>query len=300
VSSASSRRPRLIIVTGLSGSGKSVALRTLEDQEFFCIDNLPVALLPRFADMMLKPEQIPHQQTAVGIDIRNTSEDLAQLPQVLDSLRSSRDIDCEVFFLQADDEVILQRYSETRRVHPLTQGEHRGLSQAIREERRQLEPIASIADLFVDSSHTNVHQLRRLILKRITAGAGAMTVLIESFAYKHGVPADIDIAFDARCLPNPHWDPGLRSFSGRDLPVQEFLQAQPVARELLQDLCDFLDKWLPRFALEDRSYVTVGIGCTGGRHRSVYLAECVARHLREQAMEVLLHHRELGEDDNPW
>jgi len=297
VNSENAARPHLVIVTGLSGSGKSVALRALEDRDFYCIDNLPMALLPDFADLVLRSGQSPHEHRAVGIDIRNASGNLAKLPKLLEQLHTSRHIECEVLFLQADDDVIFQRYSETRRRHPLTVGDNLGLREAIAEERKQLQPVAAIADLFIDSTHTNIHELRQMILKRTHVGGGEMTILIESFAYKNGVPADVDVVFDVRCLPNPHWDPRLRPLTGHDTAVQNFLGDQALAIELLDSICAFLDQWLPRFAEESRSYFTVGIGCTGGRHRSVYLAERVVQHLSDQHRDVSVHHRELTGGD---
>lgn len=281
----------LVIVTGLSGSGKSVALRTLEDLNFYCIDNLPAALMPSFAEQITGPQQGLYPRVAVGIDARNRPENLNRFSQVLAELRAA-DIDCEVVFLQADDETLLARFSETRRRHPLTAQGH-SLADAIGRERELLEPLASQADLFIDTTDTTVHELRHRIFTRIGAHGEALSLLLESFAYKRGVPPDIDIAFDARCIPNPYWEPALRPLDGRDPPVAAFLEDQPEAEALYCDIRDFLERWLPEYEAEQRSYITVGIGCTGGRHRSVYLVERLARHFRERRGNVLLHHREM-------
>lgn len=281
----------LVIVTGLSGSGKSVALRALEDLNFYCIDNLPVGLMESFARQMAGPEPDLYRRVAVGIDARNRPEDIRRFPKTLQTLREA-DLDCEVYFLQADDETLLTRFSETRRRHPLTSQDY-SLREAIARERRLLEPLADCADLFIDTSRTTIHELRQLVFRRLGHRGEGMSLLLESFAYKNGVPADVDMVFDARCLPNPHWDPALRPFTGRDRPVAEFLDGQEDAKALLDDICGFLERWLPHFEAEQRSYVTIGVGCTGGRHRSVYLAERLADHFRKHRSHVLTHHREL-------
>ncbi len=281
----------LVIVTGLSGSGKSVALRALEDLNFYCIDNLPVGLMESFARQMTGPEPDLYRRVAVGIDARNRPEDIRRFPETLETLRDA-DLDCEVYFLQADDDTLLSRFSETRRRHPLTSQDY-SLRQAIVRERQLLEPLADCADLFIDTSQTTIHELRQLVFRRLGHRGEGMSLLLESFAYKNGVPADVDIVFDARCLPNPHWDPALRPFTGRDRAVAEFLDSQEDAGKLLADISGFLERWLPRFEAEQRSYVTIGVGCTGGRHRSVYLVERLAEHFRRQRSHVLTHHREL-------
>lgn len=281
----------LVIVTGLSGSGKSVALRALEDLNFYCIDNLPVGLMESFARQMTGPEPDLYRRVAVGIDARNRPEDIRRFPETLETLRQAN-LDCEIYFLQADDDTLLSRFSETRRRHPLTGADY-SLREAIARERQLLEPLADSADLFIDTSQTTIHELRQLVFRRMGHRGGSMSLLLESFAYKNGVPADVDMVFDARCLPNPHWDPALRPFTGRDRPVADFLDAQADAEALLDDICRFLERWLPRFEAEQRSYVTLGVGCTGGRHRSVYLVERLADHFRQLRSHVLTHHREL-------
>ena len=280
---------RLIVVSGMSGSGKTIALRTLEDLDYYCVDNMPSALLPAFVAEVAQSGL--HQRLAVGIDVRNRAEDLNKLPQVLAGLAGAG-IEHTLIFLDARDEVLFKRYSDTRRRHPLT-GEGLSLSDAIARERKLLKPLASIADRVIDTAELNVHQLRRLIATELGMAGGPLSLLFESFAYKRGVPADADFVFDARCLPNPHWDVQLRPLSGRDAPVRQWLEAKAPVMEYLAQLRDFLDKWLPCFEAENRSYVTICVGCTGGRHRSVYLCERLAEHFRQSREQVLTFHREL-------
>lgn len=284
-------RTQLVIVTGLSGSGKTVALRALEDLNFYCIDNLPAGLMPSFARQMTGPGPKLYSRVAVGIDARNRPEDIRRFPETLDTLRESQ-LDSEVFYLYAEDDALLARFSETRRRHPLT-SEGVSLTQAIARERELLEPLAACADLFIDTTRSTVHELRRQIFERIGSRGETMSLLLESFAYKHGIPANVDIAFDARCIPNPYWDPALRPYTGLDEPVRRFLDAEEAAQALLADIREFLERWLPCYEAEQRSYVTVGVGCTGGRHRSVYLVESLARHFRARRGNVLVQHREL-------
>jgi len=284
-------RDQLIIVSGLSGSGKTVALRTLEDLGYYCVDNLPAALMPAFVQAISQNAVGLSHKLAVGVDVRNRAENLNRLPQILAELAQA-DIGYRLVFLDTRDEVLIKRYSETRRRHPLS-ADGLGLAEAIAEERRLLKPMLSIADRVVDTSDLNVHQLRRLVITEMGLTAGAMTLLFESFAYRRGVPTDADFVFDARCLPNPHWDAKLRPLSGKDLPVREWLEAKPEVGEFRDDLMHFLDKYLPRFESDGRSYVTICIGCTGGRHRSVYLSERLAEHFRQRYQQVLTYHREM-------
>ena len=282
---------RLIIVSGLSGSGKSVALRTLEDLGYYCVDNLPAALMPAFVQAISQgPGGFAHK-LAVGVDVRNRAENLNRLPQILAELAGS-DIGYRLVFLDTRDDVLIKRYSETRRRHPLS-GDGLGLADAIAEERRLLRPMLAIADRTIDTSDLNVHQLRRLVITEMGLAPGTMTLLFESFAYRRGVPTDADFVFDARCLPNPHWDARLRPLSGKDDPVREWLEDKPDVARFRDDLGALLDTWLPRFEVEGRSYVTICIGCTGGRHRSVYLCERLADHFRQRYGQVLTYHREL-------
>ena len=285
-------RPTLIIISGLSGSGKSVALRTLEDRGYYCVDNLPAELLTSFVNSMAAAGS-PRAKLAVGIDVRNVAPDLSRIGEWLSAV-AALGYDHRLVFFDTSDEVLVQRYSETRRRHPLS---HQGmpLSDAIALERERLRSLRALADFIIDTSQTNVHQLRKAVLSQVEPGlAPRVSLLFVSFAYKNGVPGDADFVFDARCLPNPHWDPRLRPLSGRDGAVRDYLDEQETVREYASEVSSFLDTWLPRFESETRSYLTVAFGCTGGRHRSVYLAEKLARHFRERDREeVLTHHREL-------
>jgi len=283
---------RIIIVSGLSGSGKSIALQTLEDLDHYCVDNLPITLLIPFTQSLLARKNT-FRTTAVGIDARNFLDDLAQFPETLDELRRSG-CAVEILFLQATDDILLKRYSETRRKHPLSA---RGipLLEAIRQERRLLDSIAAHADLIIDTSNTNVHELRRLVRARLhDTPASALSILFESFGFKNGIPADADFIFDVRCLPNPHWEPTLRPLTGLDAEVSAFLQQQPEVTAMLADLQRFLESWIPCFETGARSYLTIAIGCTGGQHRSVYIAASLARHFSQLRPNVMTRHRELA------
>ncbi|GAB2496314.1 RNase adapter RapZ [Arenimonas alkanexedens] len=287
-----SARPLLIVVSGMSGSGKSVALNTLEDLDFFCTDNLPAELLPRFVRSVASDHRGRHR-LAVGIDVRNRTQDLTRLSEWLAEV-GALGFDHKLVYFDTRDEVLLKRYSHTRRKHPLS---HEGLplADAIEFERKHMQPLKAIADLVMDTSELNVHQMRRQVITDLGVGAHqGLSLLFESFAYKRGLPADADFVFDARVLPNPHWDPRLRPFSGRDAAVREHLDQDAMVQEFRTQITDFLGTWVPRFEAETRSYLTVAFGCTGGRHRSVYLAESLAAHFRQQGREgVVVFHREL-------
>ena len=261
------RNNRCIIVSGLSGAGKSVVLNTLEDLNFYCIDNLPISLLDQFARQLNDAHTRPAPLVAIGIDARNPEDHLRTLPAGLDELRRLG-ILTELVFVEANSEILTSRFSETRRKHPLSSSS-RSLSDAIEKERRLLSALAEIADLRIDTSRTAVHELRDLVRSRIAERPVAeLSLQFVSFGYKHGTPHDADFVFDVRCLPNPHWIKELRKYSGRDAPVIEFLQAQPGVAGMEADLCRFLETWVPRFESENRSYLCVAIGCTGGHHRS--------------------------------
>lgn len=281
----------LIIVSGMSGSGKTVALNTFEDLDFYCVDNLPADLLPDFVRSATHPERAS-QKLAVGIDVRSRG-DLANIPQWLSAV-GAMGFDPKLVFFDTEDDVLLRRYADTRRRHPLTRL-GLPLSDAIALERQVLRPLLSLADITIDTSQLNVHQLRRRVLTELGLTLdSSLSLLFESFAYRRGVPPDADFVFDARALPNPHWDARLRPLSGRDGPVREYFQGQPQVGEFLEQVNGFLDVWLPRMRSSTRSYVTVAFGCTGGRHRSVYLAEAAAEHARGQGWkEVATHHRGL-------
>jgi UPF0042 nucleotide-binding protein len=284
---------KLLIISGLSGSGKSVALHTLEDIDYYCIDNLPMGLLAAFVQHLMEENRgRAPDKVAIGIDARNHPDQLQRFGEILSELRD-REIECQTIFLQADEATLLKRFSETRRKHPLS-GKGVSLADAIARERELLNPITQNANLFIDTSHTNVHQLRDLIQERVGSGEShELSLLFESFGYKHGVPGDADFVFDARCLPNPHWDPMLRPLTGRDPAVADFLDQHNLARTMYEQIRDFLQFWLPHFKADKRSYLTVAIGCTGGQHRSVYLTERLATWFREQHQNVVLRHREL-------
>ncbi len=286
-------RTRLILVSGLSGSGKSVALHALEDLGYYCIDNMPAALLQALIDEVNRFEDRSTANVAVGIDARNRKRDLEALPQTIKQLRD-RDIQTDVLFLQASDDILLKRYSETRRRHPLsTQGT--ALRAAIREERELLGPVINVADLVIDTSRTSVYDLADAIRDRVDRRANRMlSVLIESFGFKHGIPADADFVFDLRSLPNPYWEPALRGLTGQHAEVAEFLDAQPVFVRMYEDILAFLERWIPEYVSFDRSYLTVALGCTGGQHRSVYMTEKLARALKTTHEPVLTRHNEIG------
>ncbi len=284
---------RLIIVSGRSGSGKSTALDVLEDNGFYCIDNLPAGLLPELAERALLHTEVLQPQVAVSIDARNLPTHLQRFPELLAEVRA-RHIQCDVLYLDADEDTLLKRFSETRRRHPLTD-ESRSLAEAIRDESLLLEPISDLADLKIDTTHLNLYQLRdSLKLRLLNKPEPGTAFLIESFGFKRGMPVDADLVFDVRCLPNPYWKPDLRAHSGLDQPVIDYLAAQADVDEMYHDIHAYLYKWLPRFAASNRAYVTIAIGCTGGHHRSVYLAERLGQTLRPQLKNLQVRHRDLS------
>ncbi len=283
---------RLIVVSGLSGAGKSVVLNTLEDLDFYCIDNLPVSLLGHLARQFEDAGGELPAQLAVGIDARNPESVLSRLPESLQRL-CGEGVPTEVVFMEANNDVLTKRFSETRRKHPLSSGAL-SLSDAIDRERLLLSALADIADLRIDTSHTAVHELRDMVRERIARRpAAALSMQFISFGYKHGTPRDADFVFDVRCLPNPHWRKELRKFSGREKPVVDYLQAQPAVTEMLEDMTQFLERWIPRFEAENRSYLCIAIGCTGGHHRSVFLVERLAEHFRAAGKQLIIKHRDL-------
>ena len=280
----------LVIVSGMSGSGKSVALKTFEDLGYYCVDNLPADLLPEFVRRLQAGQSTP-DRIAVGIDARSMG-DLSDVPEALSQI-GALGMDTRLLFFDTRDEVLLRRYADTRRRHPLS---HLGLvlADAISLERQALKPLRQIADRVLDTSDLNVHQMRRHILTEYGLSGAGLSLLFESFAYRRGLPPEADFVFDARVLPNPHWDARLRPLSGRDADVRGYLEAQAEVADYVAQVEGFLDTWLPKLRSETRSYVTVAFGCTGGRHRSVYLAERLARHCRDSGWaEVAVHHREL-------
>jgi len=283
---------RLIIVSGLSGSGKSVALHMLEDIDFYCVDNIPAALLKPFISHTVRGMGDTYPRTAVGLDARNRANEIETIPALVAELRRSG-IDCEVLYLHAAEEVLLKRYAETRRKHPLVSGDV-GLREAIASERRLLEPIITAADWVIDTSNMGVHALRELIRERIDRRSeGRLSLMFESFGYKHGIPGDADFVFDVRSLPNPYWEDALRKLTGRDAAVVEYLAGFAGVRSMIADLTAFLEKRVSEFSQANRSYLTIAIGCTGGQHRSVYIAEQLAQHFRKAHPQVLTRHDSL-------
>jgi len=283
---------KLIIVSGLSGSGKSVALHTLEDIDYYCIDNLPLFLLGELAAVLGRSRDPVYGHMAVGIDARNKPEELHRLPGILQGARGEG-VECRVVFLDAQSETLIKRFSETRRKHPLTRTD-RPLSEAIELERRFLEPVLKVATLQIDTTHTNVHELRDLVREQVGGDASPRaSILIQSFGFKHGVPNDVDFVFDVRCLPNPHWEPALRQRTGLDANVVEFLEGHPEVIRMRNDILAFLRHWIPAFETDGRSYLTIAIGCTGGQHRSVYMADRLRQHFEHEGHKVMVRHREL-------
>lgn len=280
----------LIIISGRSGSGKSTALHQLEDEGYYAIDNLPASLLPALVDKTPSLASRDGAGVAVCIDARNATAELSRLESILDSLPTV--VSVRTLYLDADEATLIKRFGETRRRHPLS-GEGLPLAEAIRREQALLEPLAAAADLTLETSDMTIHELRDAVRQRLVgAAAGELSLLVQSFGFKRGVPSDADLIFDLRMLPNPHWKKELRLLSGVDQPVRDFLEAQPLTGELFADLAAFLDRWLPHYASSSRSYLTVAVGCTGGQHRSVYMAERLATHLRKSHDAVHLRHRE--------
>lgn len=283
---------RLVILSGLSGSGKSVALRMLEDLDYYCVDNLPTGLLKELINRTLLSTDPAYTQMAVGIDARNRPEDIAAVPKAVARLRAEQ-VRCEIVFLQAENSALIKRYNESHRPHPLAR-DGRSLPEAIRAERELLGPLADNADLILDTSRTSVHELRELVRARIQREARpSMSLLLQSFGYRNGLPGDSDFVFDARSLPNPYWDPELRPLPGQNPAVAKFLENSPQVRAFLADLTAFLENWIPRFEHANRQYLTVSVGCTGGYHRSVFIVEKLAAHFRAAGREVLVRHNEL-------
>ena len=278
----------LILVSGRSGSGKSVAIKALEDNGYFCVDNLPVSLLP---DLISKVHGA-HPDIAVAIDARNAAEELAQFEHTFNEI-SEQFQRPKIIFIDADEATLLKRYSETRRRHPLTE-EGLSLNEAIAQERDRISPIAMRADLLIDTTTMAASALRELIYTRVLQHHKAgIDLMFESFGFKNGVPNDADYVFDARCLPNPYWDSNLRPYSGKDEPVQKFFEEQDRVAEFIWQIRVFLETWLPRFEQDNRSYLTVAIGCTGGQHRSVYVSEQLAAFFRESYPQTQIRHRDM-------
>lgn len=278
---------QLFLISGLSGSGKSVALNVLEDSGFYCVDNLPAELLHV---LMNNLKLAGVKKVAVSVDVRSGNT-VVLLPQYIEKLKQ-QDVDVRLLFLDAKDETLVKRFSETRRLHPLSDGV-RTLPECVALERELLAEIANIGH-HIDTSDLNANALRAWIKQFIALDRARLTLLFESFGFKHGIPLDADFVFDVRCLPNPHYDPMLRPLTGRDQPVIDFLENTPTVQKMYADIRGFVESWLPNFVADNRSYLTVAIGCTGGQHRSVYFAEKLTQHFKPQ-QQVLLRHRELSQ-----
>jgi UPF0042 nucleotide-binding protein len=277
-----------MIVSGRSGSGKTVALTTLEDLGFYCVDNLPVDLLMTLADKL----HLTHENIAVSIDARNLPKEIASLNNVLTELKRGIKGQCDILYLDAEETVLLKRFSETRRKHPLTNPTC-SLQEAISYEKKMLSPLSHQADISLDTSHFSKHELSRIIRDKVAKKNEALQVLLLSFGFKHGAPSEADFIFDVRCLPNPYWEESLRHISGQEPEVIQYLSAQPDVLAMIKDIQHFLNNWVPRFMKDNRSYLTVAIGCTGGKHRSVYIVEALQKFLAPQ-FSVQARHRDLS------
>jgi len=286
---------RLVVISGRSGSGKSSALHVLEDLGFYCIDNLPIGLLPALASQAEANDRLT--RIAVSIDARNLSATEESIEKLLLDLPNEQ-YQLDVVYLDASENVLLQRFSATRRKHPLTT-DKLSLAEAIEREKSLLDPLANMADLSLDTTYMSVHELRSLIRLRVADRPnGEMSILFESFGFKHGIPTDADYVFDVRHLPNPYWNEELRELTGLDSEVQLFLNSYDVVAEMRKSISDFLARWTDRLIDANRSYMTIAIGCTGGQHRSVYLAEQLATEYRMKYPNVQVRHRELSRAAN--
>jgi UPF0042 nucleotide-binding protein len=280
----------LIVISGRSGSGKSTALHVLEDMGYYCIDNLPVSLLEPLMQRLAKDNQ--DLNVAVSIDARNIAADLVLFPDVINTI-DPQTVSTKIVYLDSASPTLVRRFSETRRKHPLS-GKVLDLREALDLETKLLDPISSMADLAIDTTTLTIHELRDLVRHRVTGNRHEFALLFLSFAYKNGVPVDADLVFDVRCLPNPHWIADLRSQTGLDQPVQAFLQSHTEVVGMFNDIRGFLDTWLTRFEANNRSYMTIAIGCTGGQHRSVYMSERLMQHFAPRWANVQIRHRELS------
>ncbi len=277
-----------IIVSGRSGSGKTVALRALEDQGFYCVDNIPIKLIPA----LLEQIGSHYLGLAIGIDARNITHTVEEFDGLIKQIEQSK-YNFDVIFIDANDATLLKRFSETRRRHPLT-SEGLSLAEAIEKEKERLEPVTRYAQLVIDTTSKSPHELCEVVVARVLGNKSSrLSLLFESFGFKNGAPNDADFVFDARCLPNPYWNEKLRPFTGKDKPIIDFLEAQPSAQEFYWQLKIFLQTWVPRFEADNRNYLTIAIGCTGGHHRSVYVAEKLAKNFSTLYPDTQIRHREL-------
>lgn len=285
---------QVTIVTGLSGSGKSVALHTLEDDGYHCIDNLPSGLLSDVIDRLLKIDSSVYDKLAIGVDMRSERDSADGLLKFLKNLRARTDVQMRVLYLDTDRRTLSQRFSETRRRHPLST-DALPLATAIETEARLLEEVKAAADQVIDTSSLNLHELRGIVRHHADADdESSLLVVLQSFGFKYGNPVNTDFMFDVRCLPNPHWQPNIRHYSGKDEPIIEFLSSQEMVNDMFEHIHSFLAHWIPLFDAENRAYLTVSIGCTGGRHRSVYLTERLANTIGKTHDHLSIRHRELA------
>ena len=279
---------RLVIISGRSGSGKTIALQALEDLGFYCIDNLPLSFLSQLESQVGEL----HPQVAVSIDVRNSPSDSSEYQKLINDLQKAKQ-HCEIVYLDAEENALLKRFSETRRKHPLT-SPTTSLREAIRKEHDILAPIASLADLMINTSPLSRQALYNLIRERIVHYQGSkIQLLLQSFGFKHGLPPEADFIFDIRCLPNPYWQAELRPFNGLDKPVKDYLENISDMQAMLNDISQFIMRWIPRFEADNRSYITIAIGCTGGQHRSVYMTEKLLETLSHHLNNIQVRHREL-------
>ncbi|MCP4470123.1 MAG: RNase adapter RapZ [Gammaproteobacteria bacterium] len=284
---------KLVIVSGLSGSGKTVALHTLEDSGYYCIDNLPLGVLPELVDNMIRSTTQPYDLVAIATDARSRVDSSDRFDEIMRQI-GKYELQLKVLFLTCDTSRLLKRFSETRRKHPLSRA-GLPLADAIQQEKDLLEDIHAKADLAIDSSSLNVPELRQAIIDRLLSQSSSeMDILLQSFGFKNGVPADTDFVFDVRCLPNPHWEEGLKPLTGRDPAVVDYLENYAEVEEMFSSIFRFLDVWIPRFEKENRSYMAISIGCTGGKHRSVYLVERIAAEFNKQRGKLSVRHRDLA------
>lgn len=282
---------KLTIISGRSGSGKSTVLHILEDRGYYCIDNLPASLLPALAQRV-SSGAIGTANVAVSIDARNISSDLEQVPRIISDIEA-QSFPTEIIFLDANSQTLLKRFSESRRKHPLTSASV-GLKEAIDKESELLEAISVMATLSINTSSMSLHELRDTIKNRLVGNKDtSLALAFQSFGFKNGILVDADIVYDVRCLPNPYWDTSLRGLTGKDSTVIDFLDKQSLVTEMLDDISRYLIKWLPSFESNNRSYMTVGIGCTGGQHRSVYICEQLRKRFADKITNVQVRHREL-------
>ncbi|WP_371188035.1 RNase adapter RapZ [Thalassotalea maritima] len=279
---------KLMIVSGRSGSGKTVALRVLEDLGYYCVDNIPVNLLPALTHTVIND----YDRVAVSLDVRNLPSNPEDASEIIDYLPSA--VELNILYLDADDNELIRRYSETRRLHPLIK-KNMALDQAIALEKKLLDPVATRANLYINTSSLTPHQLADLVRERVLGKkTGSLVIVFTSFGFKYGVPSDADYVFDARFLPNPFWEDGLKNHNGLDQPVQDFMAKQPLVTKFIWQINSFMMTWLPHLERNNRSYLTIAIGCTGGQHRSVYIAEALAKQFKNEDKDVQIRHRELS------